>query len=88
MIFNPLTQDLFTDSKIFIKKLSCPYQVDWEEFTQEESSPHKICQMCQHTVVETKHLSDHELFTLIKEYKSTCLKIDLNQHSIKISNSL
>lgn len=88
MIFNPLTQDLFTDSKVFIKTLQCPYQLAWEELTPNDSTAHKTCHQCQHTVLDTESLSDDEVLSIVQLTGNTCLKVDFNQPNIKISTSI
>lgn len=85
MIFNPISNSLFTDDSVFMKKLSCPYEIQWSDLQNLEGSSSKSCGICSKTIFDTQNLSEKEIKLLIKNDASVCLKLDLNQNNIRIS---
>ena len=83
MKFNPLTKDLYTDKDEFIKTMNCPYKMSWDNLEAINSTLRK-CTNCDHLIVDTEVLTDGELLKMVRQNPDTCLKIDLNQHNIKI----
>lgn len=83
MKFDPLTKDIYTDKGEFVKTMNCPYKMRWDnlEFT---NSSFRKCTKCEHLIVDTESLRDDELLKIVRQNPDTCLKIDLNQHNIKI----
>lgn len=88
MKFNPITSEVFTDEDKFLKKLFCPYNVDWDELEKTSNSTFRKCTNCDHLIVDTSFLTDDELLSMIKQNPKTCLKIDLNQHNLKIVSNV
>jgi hypothetical protein len=83
MKFNPITKCLYTDNGEFIKKLNCPYKINWEDMEVIDLTIRK-CLNCDHMIVDTGTLKDEQLFEMVRQNPSTCLKIDLNQSNLKI----
>jgi hypothetical protein len=83
MKFNPITKSLYTDNGQFVKKLNCPYKINWEDMEVIDSTNRK-CLNCDHMVVDTATLTDEQLFEMVRQNSSTCFKIDLNQSNLKI----
>lgn len=83
MKFDPLKKEVYTDHGEFIKKMYCPFRVNWEDLerTTKES---RTCKTCAHLIVDTEQLTDTEILHLVKENPNTCLKIDLHQPNITI----
>lgn len=85
MKFNPLTNILYTDENKLIKKMHCPYpSLKWDNLSDLDDRMDRHCDICEHSVIETKALSDDTLLQLIKEKPDTCLKVDFNQENIRI----
>lgn len=83
MKFNPLTKDVFTDKDVFIKKLNCPFKMKWANLEATSTSNRK-CTNCNSIIIDTAVLTDDDLLEMVRKNPGTCLKIDLNQHNIKI----
>jgi hypothetical protein len=85
MKFNPITQDLYTDAGMFLKKLNCKFDVSWDHMEPMRNNSRK-CANCKHPVYNTENVSDSELLELFQQSPKACLKIDLNQANVKIVN--
>jgi hypothetical protein len=83
MKFDPITKDIYTDKDEFVKKMNCPYKMTWDNLETTNSTMRK-CVNCNHLIVDTESISDEELLKIIRQNPKTCLKIDLNQHNLKI----
>lgn len=83
MKFNPLTKDIYTDKDVFVKTMNCPYKMSWDNL-ETTNSPIRKCANCNHSIVDTEDITDDELLKIVRQNHNTCLKIDLNQHNIKI----
>lgn len=83
MKFDPVTKRVYTERDEFIKTMHCPYKVRWGNL-QETSSTSRKCAQCDHLVIDTEFLSDAEVLRLVNANPATCLKIDLNQHNVKL----
>ncbi len=83
MKFNPLNMELYTDEGTLIKKMHCPYRMQWEDLEETDASVRK-CTRCSHSIVDTAHLTDQALLEMIQNNPDTCLKIDLLQPNLKI----
>jgi hypothetical protein len=81
MKFNPTTKQVFTNSGELIKKLDCPFRMDWEGM-EKASDHHRSCTVCGRAVLDTEKFSDAELLARVKEDPQTCLKIGLNQENV------
>ena len=86
MKYNPITQKLFTDDNVLIKKLHCPYRVRWNELTSSESSGVRSCNICEKNITDTMLLTDQGVLRLTREDPGVCLKVDLNQENIRVVN--
>lgn len=85
MKFDPITKELFTDNNEFIKKMHCPYVMNWDSLKEvENNSCVRSCSVCDQLIVDTAYLEDIELLKMVRNKPDTCLKVDLNQHNIKI----
>lgn len=83
MKFNPLTKEIYTDKGEFIKKMNCPYKMNWDNFEEGNLTSRK-CAICEHLITDTKNFSDEEMLNIVQQNPDICLKIDLNQNNIKI----
>lgn len=83
MQFDPLTKDVYTDNDEFVKTMNCPYKMSWDNLEVTHSTMRK-CANCDHLIVDTEAITDNELLEIVRQNPDTCLKIDLNQHNIKI----
>jgi hypothetical protein len=82
MKFNPNTQQLFTDGGVLIKRLQCPFRLDWSKLRPTDDPSVRSCEICQHTVTDTAHHSEEYLLTLMQENPHACLKVDLSQPNL------
>lgn len=88
MEFDPINKEIYTDKGEFIKKLDCPYRLHWDQLDVIDTTSRK-CTYCDHFILDTKFITDDELMAMVKNNPKTCVKIDLNQHNIKVlSNGL
>lgn len=83
MKFDLLTKDIYTDKDEFVKTMNCPYKMNWDNLETTKSTLRK-CTNCNHLIVDTESLTDDTLLKIVRQNPDTCLKIDLNQHNIKI----
>jgi len=83
MKFDPTKKEVYTDNDVFIKRMNCPYKMNWDKLERTNSTFRK-CSNCDHLIVDTEFLSDNQLLNMVKQNPDTCLKIDLNQQNIKI----
>ncbi len=86
MRINPVTKDLFSDEGHFIKHMHCPYNLKWDGLKAiHEKNDRRLCEICDHEIIDTETLSDSELISLLKKNAKTCLKIDLNQKNVVVT---
>ena len=83
MRFDPIKKEVYSDQGEFIKKMNCPYKLNWVSL-EATNTRFRNCSNCDRLVVDTKFLSDDELQNMVKQNPNTCLKIDLNQNNLKI----
>lgn len=84
MKFNPLTKEIYCDNGQFIKQLNCPFKIDWEDLVLTQQPSKRICDRCNHEIIDSASLDDQTLIDLVKRHPDTCLKIDLNQTNLTI----
>ena len=88
MKFNPITKEIYTDKDEFVKRMNCPYKINWDNLEDTNSTSRK-CENCDHLILDTVFLTDYNLLNVVRDNPNICLKIDLNQHNIKVvSNGL
>ena len=56
MKFNPITKEVYTDNDEFVKKMNCPYKINWDRLERTNSAERK-CSNCEHLIVDTEILS-------------------------------
>jgi Fe-S-cluster-containing dehydrogenase component len=83
MKFDPLSKHIYTDKGEFVKTMNCPYKMTWDNLEITNSTMRK-CTNCDHLIVDTESISDEDLLKIVRQNPDTCLKIDLNQHNLKI----
>ena len=85
MKINIDSKELFTDMGQFIKKLDCPYKMQWENLKPNANDNRtRQCNTCDHAIIETAFCTDEELLQMVKSNKDSCFKINLNQDNLKI----
>ena len=85
MKFNPLTKQLFTEDGRLIKRMHCPFRLDWRKLQLTEDVGARRCGICQHEVTDTALRTEEELLALLAEHPEACLKVDLNQPNLTIT---
>ncbi len=83
MKFDPITKEIYTDKNEFVKRMNCPYKMNWDNL-EDTNSTFRKCANCDHLIVDTEFITDDGLLSMVRHNPNTCLKIDLNQHNIKI----
>ena len=83
MKFDPLTKDIYTDKDEFVKTMNCPYKISWDKLEATNTTLRK-CANCDHLIFDTEVLTDDDLLKIVRQNPDTCLKIDLNQHNLKL----
>jgi hypothetical protein len=85
MKFNPITKELFTNNNEFVKKLSCPYKINWGELKETtDNLKSRNCSNCNHKIIDTTYFSDNELLKMVTQNPDTCFKIDLDQYNLNL----
>jgi hypothetical protein len=84
MVFNPVTQQLFTDQGQFIKQLHCPLNVLWSELNPIQKSRKKLCEHCSRAIIKTDALIDEALLSLVTKDPDTCLQLEFDQENLLI----
>jgi hypothetical protein len=84
MKFNPITNKLFSDDGGFIKKLHCPFKVEWETLIGNSENSNRRCGICEREIIDTNHLNDTEIQFIILDNPNTCLKLNFNQGNLQI----
>jgi len=84
MKFNPIKNELYTDSGELLKKLHCPYRMAWEDM-ERTNAQNKKCGQCQQIIIDTAYLTDEEVKQKLSEQPATCLKIDYKQANLHIT---
>ena len=85
MKFNPHTNKLFTDEGRLIKRLHCPFRLDWNKLGPMDDPNSRLCDISQHAVTDTAHLTEAELLALMAENPQACLKVDLYQDNLTLT---
>ena len=85
MKFNPHTNRLFTDDGRLIKRLHCPFRLDWSKLGPTDDPTARRCDICQHAVTDTAYRSEEELLALMTENPKACLKVDLYQDNLTLT---
>jgi hypothetical protein len=83
MKFNPITKEVYTDKDEFVKQLSCPYKMNWNDLEVTKSALRK-CSKCDHFIINTEYLTDTEILSIVTQNRDTCLRVDLNQNNVYI----
>ncbi len=79
MKFNPLTNKLFTNDNQFLKKLNCPYNLRWQDLSDNShSTTDRTCSKCSKIILDTSKVKEDELKNILTLNPSTCIKIDLD----------
>ncbi|MCE2962982.1 MAG: hypothetical protein ACK5UE_01935 [Chitinophagales bacterium] len=84
MKFNPIKNELYTDSGELLKKLHCPYRMAWEDM-ERTNAQNKKCSQCQQIIIDTAYLTDEEVKQRLRAQPTTCLKIDYRQTNLSHS---
>ncbi len=86
MIFNPVSRELFTDRREYIKTLHCPKRAEWETMRPVfDAEPIRSCKHCDHPVIDTEGMTDEQLRRMIQQDPATCLKVGLDQSNVRIA---
>ena len=83
MKFDPIRKEVFTNNDEFVKKMDCPYNMNWDNL-EITSSTNRNCNNCDQTIIDTSYISDNEILKMVTQNPKTCLRIDLNQNNITI----
>jgi hypothetical protein len=84
MKFDPKTKALYTDAGEFLKVLHCPLRQRWEQLGVRSASPHRHCDQCEKTVLDTSTYTDGELRSAIRDSPAICLSVSARQPNVTI----
>ncbi len=70
------TKELYTDNGVFVKKMHCPREVDWDNIQPGKNDLERRCNHCNKSVLNADFLSDDEVLFLLNKRPETCLKIN------------
>ena len=87
MQFNPYTNTLYTNNGQVIKKLQCPYAIQWKDCEKSKDFQKRMCQKCKTPILDTQFYSDSELLKKSRSQSRLCLKVDMNQENIMIHSA-
>ncbi len=85
MIFNLKTNSLYTDNGELIKKLGCPFKIEWDDL-KAVGKRKRRCEKCTHLILDSGQFSDEELLSILRDNPTTCLMVDFNQTNLSIIN--
>jgi hypothetical protein len=85
VIFNIKNNTLYTNKGELIKKLSCPFKIEWEELNVVGIEKRR-CDKCSHLILDSGKFRDEELLGILNENPSTCLMVDFNQSNLTLKN--
>jgi hypothetical protein len=85
MKFNPHSQELFTDDDRLIKRLHCPFRLDWSKLGRTDDPAARRCDICQHTVTDTAQQTEEQLLALLQANPHACLKVGLDQDNLTLT---
>jgi hypothetical protein len=88
MKYNPITQQLYTDSGTFLKQLHCPLAKQWEQLDITSNAMSKTCEACNKAIYDTSILTDSELQSMLESSPNACLKVELGQPNMTISYTI
>jgi hypothetical protein len=70
------TKELYTDNGVFVKKMQCSNDVEWENMQPGKNDLERICSECDKSVLNAEFLSDDEVLFLMRRRPDTCVKIN------------
>ncbi len=83
--FNPSTSELFAGNGQLIKKLQCPYRIDWDSLNKNlGDSGSRQCSQCSHSIIDAGRYSAESLLEMLAVEPGTCLKISLTDPNVQI----
>ncbi|WP_395742172.1 hypothetical protein [Prosthecobacter sp.] len=85
MKFNPHTQELFTEEGRLLKRLHCPFRLDWSKLGPTDDPADRRCGICQHTVTDTAQRTEAEVVALLQGNPQACLQVDLSQKNLTLT---
>lgn len=85
MVFNPHTEQLFTDQGKLIKQLHCPLKMEWSKLKPIADSSQRLCEQCNRSIHSTSNFTDQELMDLMNKDPHSCLQLDFNQNNLIIN---
>jgi len=84
MLFNPITNCLFSTDRVLIKRLICLEDVRWDDMTSTEETEARNCEHCSRRVQDIKYMSEEDVINQIKRDPKTCLKLKLDYENIRV----
>ncbi len=84
MKFNPISNELFSNDGHLIKKLHCPFKVEWDNLEVGSDKASRCCEICKKVIIDTVKLTDSEILSIVKDDPNTCLKLNFNQENLEI----
>jgi hypothetical protein len=86
MRFNPCTSELFTNDGQLIKRLHCPYRIQWEQLGKGPDEQQRQCSQCNHSILDTSYYSEEQLLSIIAANPSTCLQVNIQHPEIRLTH--
>lgn len=84
MQIDPLTDNLFTDTGRFLKKLHCPLQKTWDALHPTAVPGTRHCADCKNSVHDTAAMTDQDLVDLLEANPHACLKVSFTQANCSV----
>ncbi len=84
MQIDPRTDNLFTDTGRFLKKLHCPRQKTWDSLYSTEIPGTRHCADCSNSVHDTAAMTDQDLVDLLEANPHACLKVSFSQANCSV----
>ena len=84
MKFDPISNRLYTDEKVLLKQLHCPYGMSWDSLQTTGDGAVRLCDVCERSIIDTAGLRDDELLAIVRVNPSTCLRVSLNQDNLRV----
>ena len=75
-LLNIVNKEIYTDDGFFLKKIECPKNISATDLNIQTNNK-LICNECEKNIIDAQAISEDKLIKILKEDKSTCLKISL-----------
>ena len=73
-LLNIIDKNIYMDDGSFLKKIECPKKISASDLNTHPDN-NLFCNQCEKNIIDAQAISEDNLVKVLKEDKSTCLKI-------------